>query len=133
MDTSLRIAAAGHPIIQIPERTNVYVAASDSFTHGDPKKWEKELFYLKRIFQKPELKTFLPTKETRRLMSMCYFHLGQIEFSKAHKFKTWHYSLMSFLLYWKGYNGRTNKIMFVSLIYTIPVFGKCIKYIKHGF
>ncbi len=133
MDTSLRIAAAGHPIMQIPERTTVYVAASDSFTHGDPKKWEKELFYLKRIFQKPELERFLPKKETRRLMSMCYFHLGQIEFSKADKFKTWHYSLKSFLLYPKGYNGRTNKIMFVSLIYTIPLFGKCIKYLRHGF
>jgi glycosyltransferase involved in cell wall biosynthesis len=133
MDTSLRIASAGHHIFQIPERTTVYVSASDSFTHGDPKKWEKELFYLKRIIQKPELKTFLPKKEIRRLVSMCYFHLGQIEFSKANYIKTWHYSLKSFLLYWKGYNGRTKKIMFVSLIYTIPLFGKCIKYIKHGF
>jgi glycosyltransferase involved in cell wall biosynthesis len=133
MDTSLRIAAAGFPIHQIDERTTVYVAASDSFTHGDSKKWEKELFYLQRIFAKPILKKHLPGKEKRRLLSMCYFHLGQQAFLQSNRKQTWNYLLRSFLFFPKGYNGQTNKIMFVSLLYSVPLIGKSIKHIKHGF
>lgn len=133
MDTSLRMVAAGVPVCQIKERTTVYVAASDSFTHGDPKKWEKELFYLKRIFAKPILKKHLPGKEKRRLLSMCYFHLGQQAFLQSNRKQTWNYLLRSFLFFPKGYNGQTNKIMFVNLLYSVPLIGKSIKHIKHGF
>ena len=52
MYTSLRIVNEGFPVYQLNERTTVYVAAADSFTHGDTQKCEKELFYLKRIFTK---------------------------------------------------------------------------------
>jgi hypothetical protein len=121
MDTSLRIAAAGIPIHQIDQRTTVYVAASDSFTHGDNKKWEKELFYLKRIFGKPILKKHLPVNEKRRLLSMCYFHLAnQMTSSKSQRIM---FVFKSFLLFPAGYNGRTNKILCVILLYNLPILG----------
>jgi hypothetical protein len=133
MDTSLRMVAAGIPVFQIKERTTVYVAASDSFTHGDPKKWEKELFYLKRIFSKPVLSKHLPNKEKRRLLSMCYFHLSKSAFySKNYRIQLL-YSMKSYFLYPKGYNEKTNKIMFVSLVYGFPLFGTVIRRIKNGF
>ncbi len=125
MDTSLRIAAAGFPIHQIDDRTTVYVAASDSFTHGDHKKWEKELFYLKRIFAKLILKTHLPGKEKRRLLSMCYFHLAnQMTSTKSQRIR---FVLKSFLLFPAGYNGRTNKILFVIFLYNLPILGAMVQ------
>jgi glycosyltransferase involved in cell wall biosynthesis len=127
MDTSLRIAAAGHPIMQIPERTTVYVAASDSFTHGDPKKWEKELFYLKRIFHKPELKTFLPKKETRRLVSMCYFHLAQQSSIRGERQATFRNTLKSIFYFPSGYKHGLLKINLVLLFYHLPLFGWAFK------
>jgi glycosyltransferase involved in cell wall biosynthesis len=121
MDTSLRIAAAGFPIHQINERTTVYVAASDSFTHGDTKKWEKELYYLKRIFAKAIFRKYLPGKEKRRLLSMCYFHLAQqTTYTKTKRIK---FVSKSFFLFPAGYNGRTNKILLVTLLYNLPFFG----------
>jgi glycosyltransferase involved in cell wall biosynthesis len=120
MDTSLRMAAAGVPIFQVDERTTVYVAASDSFTHGDPRKWEKELFYLKRIFKKSVLKKHLPGKEKRRLLSMCYFHLGHKEFNRNRYTNTILISIKSFALFPKGYNGKTNKILLNNILKSFP-------------
>ena len=119
MDTSLRMAAAGVPIFQVDQRTTVYVAASDSFTHGDPKKWEKELFYLKRIFAKPVFRKLLPVKEKRRLLSMCYFHLGQKAFCNKRSIATIYLSVKSFLLFPTGYNGKTNKILLNNIVKSI--------------
>lgn len=119
MDTSLRIVSAGYPVYQLNERSTVYVAAADSFTHGDAQKWEKELFYLKRIFSKKELKGKLPSKEKRRLLSMCYFHLSNKQFSMKNRLKTILYAVLSFYLYPKGYNGKTNKILFVNGLYSL--------------
>ena len=129
MDTSLRILANDFPIYQIKERTTVYVAASDSFTHGDKNKWEKELFYLKRIIKKKALEGFLPKNETNRLLSMCYFHLSNKMFAKNLKKKTIVYAMKSFLLFPKGYNGKTNKILLVNSLYSIP-FIRILKYFK---
>jgi glycosyltransferase involved in cell wall biosynthesis len=120
MDTSLRMAAAGVPIFQVDERTTVYVAASDSFTHGDPRKWEKELFYLKRIFKKSVLKKHLPCKEKRRLLSMCYFHLGHKEFNRNRYTNAILISIKSFALFPKGYNGKTNKILLNNILKSFP-------------
>ncbi|MFN5032412.1 MAG: glycosyltransferase [Flavobacteriia bacterium] len=127
MDTSLRIAAAGFPIHQIDDRTTVYVAASDSFTHGDHKKWEKELFYLKRIFAKPILKTHLPGKEKRRLLSMCYFHLGQVASFRGEKLNAFTNTFLSIFFYPKGYKSGLAKINIVALAYNLPLIGKCIR------
>ena len=119
MDTSLRIVNAGFPVFQLNDRTTVYVAAADSFTHGDTQKWEKELFYLKRIFAKNDLKGKLPFKEKNRLLSMCYFHLSNKEFSLRNRWRTIKYAFISFLLYPKGYNRKTNKILVVNFLYSI--------------
>ena len=102
MDTSLRIVSKNYPIFQIKERTTVYVAAKDSFTHGDSEKWEKEVFYLKRIFVKKELKGKLLGKEKKRLLSMCYFHLSRKSFDKKQRLKTIIYSLKSFFCVLRG-------------------------------
>jgi len=119
MDTSLRIVNEGFPVYQLNERTTVYVAAADSFTHGDTQKWEKELFYLKRIFTKNELKGKLPSREKNRLLSMCYFHLSNKCLKHRNRLKTIECAVKSFLLYPKGYNGKTNKILFVNCLYSI--------------
>lgn len=127
MDTSLRICNLGYSIKQIKERTTVYVASEDSFTYGDPLKWEKELFYLKRIFEKKELKNKLEKQEKKRLLSMCYFHLSQKEF-KANRYKeTIKYLTKSFFLFPKGYNGKTNKIILYSFYKSIVMIFFCLK------
>ena len=117
MDFSLRVVQANYPIYQVNERTTVYVAASDSFTHGDPKKWEKELFYLKLIFAKENLK--LPKNETKRLLSMCYFHLARKNFTLQNNWKTIHHSIRSFFLFPKGYNGKTQKDILIMILYSL--------------
>jgi glycosyltransferase involved in cell wall biosynthesis len=124
MDTSLRMAAAGIPIHQINELTTIYVAASDSFTHSDSKKWEKELFFLKRIFAKPILKKHLPGKEKRRLLSMCYFHLGQVASIRGEKLNAFTNTFLSILYYPKGYKSGLFKMNLVSLTYNLPLIGK---------
>jgi glycosyltransferase involved in cell wall biosynthesis len=121
MDTSLRILRAGTPIYQIKKRTTVYVAAEDSFTVSDPKKAEKELFYMRKIFDRFELKSHLPKRETNRLLSMCYFHLSTNYFKLGFKWKTITSAIRSYLLFPRGYNGKTNKILFVSIVYSTPI------------
>jgi glycosyltransferase involved in cell wall biosynthesis len=119
MDTSLRILEKGFPFFQIKQRTTVYVAASDSFTYGDSNKWEKELFYFQKIFKKPELRCLLPKKETNRLLSMCYFHLSSKKNIEGKSKKSIIFALKSFLLFPKGYNNRTNKILLFNIYNSI--------------
>lgn len=121
MDTSLRILAAGTPFYQINKRTTVYVAAEDSFTVSDPNKAEKELLYMRKIFNRLELKNHLPKTETNRLLSMCYFHLSSNYFKLGYKWKTITSAIFSYLLFPKGYNGKTNKILLVSILYSTPL------------
>jgi glycosyltransferase involved in cell wall biosynthesis len=130
MDTSLRIANKGYKILGLDKRTTVYVAATDSFTHGDSRKWEKELYYLKRIFSKKELKGKLPLTEKRRLLSMSHFHLAKKASEIGLFLRLYKHSILSFILYPKGYNGKTNKILAVNLMNSIPLFGRLIKIIK---
>lgn len=130
MDVSLRIVQAGFPVFQIKARTTVYVAAEDSFTVSDPKKAEKELFYLKKIVNRPELKHHLPRKEVNRLYSMCYYHLAMKSFQLKRTFSTMKFAIQSFFLCPKGYNGNTNKSLFVAFIYSIPFIGKIIQKIN---
>ena len=131
MDTSMRIVVANFPIFQLNERTTIYVAAADSFTHGDSQKWEKELFYLKRIFSKRELKGKLPLFSKWRLLSMCYFHLARKNQNDRKIFKMYQNALRSFFLYPKGYNGRTNFPMLVMMIYEFPFFGRFLQFMRH--
>ena len=124
MDTSMRIVAAGFPIYHLQERTTVYVAASDSFTHGDSNKWEKELFYLKRIFDKKEFKRKLPLFSKLRLLSMCYFHLADKSNLKSRQMEAFIFALKSMLLWPQGYNKKSLKPTIVIIIYNIPLLGK---------
>lgn len=127
MDTSLRMVSHGIPIYQLNKETTVYVAASDSFTHGDKNKSKKELYFLSKIFSKVELKNKLPKRETNRLLSMCYYHLAMNAFSEEKTGKVFHFGIKSFLLYPAGYNGKVNKSLAVSLLYAFPVLGKIIR------
>ena len=130
MDLSLRILEKDFPVFQLKERTTVYVAASDSFTHGTENKAEKELFYFRRIFNKPELKNKLPKKETRRLTSQCHFHIMEKSFALGKRWQTIKHGIVSFMLYPAGYNGKTNKIVLVSCLYSIPILGSILKLMK---
>lgn len=130
METSLRICFSGAQVHQIPKRTTVYVAASDSFTHGASNKWERELDALKKIFKKPAFKGKLPKKETRRLISMCYFHLAIKAFQNQESTKVLSFGLRSFFLCPAGYNRKTNKPLFVALVYNIPLIGPALQKIK---
>ena len=133
MDTSLRILVAGVPIYHINERTTVYVAAEDSFTMSDSNKAEKELFYLKKIFKRKELQGKLPRSEKNRLISMCYYFLAIKCRAESKKRKTMMYSISSFLLCPKGYNGKTNKSIMVMCIYSIPFIGQFINVTRRTF
>lgn len=130
MDLSLRIVAQGFPIYQLKERTTVYVAASDSFTHGAADKAERELNCYNNIFAKKELTPHLPKYETKRLKSQCYFHLMEKAFAEKRNWETIKYGVRSFGLCPHGYNGKTNKIVLVSCIYSLPIVGSLLRRIK---
>lgn len=129
MDTSLRMVAAGVPVYQLKERTTVYVAVPDSFTHGASDKWERELTNLEKIFARPELKAKLRRKEKNRLRSMCRYHLTVKAFGQGRKGVAWSEGLRSFLLYPSGYNGRTNISLGVMLLYSIPLLGSFFRWV----
>jgi len=130
MDTSLRMIGAGYKAYQLEKRTTVYVAAPDSFTHGDSRKAEKELFYLNKIFNKKELKNKLPLFPKWRLLSMCHYHLAVQAQQKKQIIKMYQHIMFSFLYYPKGYNGKTNLPMLVMFIYEFPVIGKVLKFLR---
>ena len=122
LDFSLRTVQARIPIIQIPMQTSVYVASADSFTHGDSLKWEKELFYLKRIFSKPNLKKNLPVKDVKRLLSMCYYHLSSKSHRSQQRRKTVYFALKSLFLFPKGYKLGIRKDLFVLILVSVPFY-----------
>lgn len=130
LDLSLRIAAKNWPIFQLKERTTVYVAAVDSFTLSDPRKIEKELFYYKRIFKKPELKGLLPRSSCNRLISKCHYHLAAKANEKHLTLKMYRHALLSFLLFPKSYNGKTNKPLAIMCLYGIPIIGWFLKKLR---
>ncbi len=127
MDTSMRIIAAGYNAFQHPVRTTVYVAAPDSFTHSDNNKWNKQIFYFKKIFAKEIFKWKLPLKDRWRLLSMCYFHLALQAVTEKNRLLFYNYAIKSFVMCPKGYNGKTNKILFVNMVYSLPLLGAIIK------
>ena len=122
LDFSLRVVQAGISIIQIPLRTTVYVASADSFTHGDSQKWEKELFYLKRIFSKPKLKKSLPREDVKRLLSMCFYHLAAKANRSQQKSKTIYFALKSLFLFPNGDKLDVRKDLFVLIVVSIPFY-----------
>jgi hypothetical protein len=87
-------------------------------------KWEKELFYLKRIFDKKEFKRKLPLFSKLRLLSMCYFHLADKSNLKSRQMEAFIFALKSMLLWPQGYNKKSLKPTIVIIIYNIPLLGK---------
>jgi glycosyltransferase involved in cell wall biosynthesis len=126
MDTSARIATK-YPVYQIKERTTVYVHHPESFTHGDPQKPFKELFYLKRIFTKAILKGKIPLQSRWRLFSMCYYHIAIKQADRNEIGKMYESIVKSFFLFPPGYNGKTNKVLTVLFLYNLPLAGFVIK------
>jgi hypothetical protein len=131
MDVSLRMVRSGTPIFQLDKRTTCYVAASDSFTHGDSRKWERELDALQKIFRRGELNGKLPIKERWRLLSMCHFHLASKAFDENGSVPFWKNAFRSLYLYPKGYNGKTTWPLFVMMVYELPVVGSWIRNIRN--
>ncbi len=136
LDLAARIALK-YPIIQINERTVVYVFHENSFTGGDLLKPFKELENYNRIFQKPELLNSFSKRCIHRLQSMCYFHMSLYYEKNRQIWKMYKTIIKSFFLFPKGYNGKTNKILLVSILYNFPIFGdvtkKIVNKIKNGY
>ncbi len=115
LDFAARIALK-YPVIQIKERTTVYVHHAESFTCGDSEKAIKEYDNYTRIFNKPELKAKIPKLSKRRILSMNHFHLAHYFRAKGKRAKMYKSILKSFFLFPKGYNGKTNKIILVMAL-----------------
>jgi glycosyltransferase involved in cell wall biosynthesis len=122
IDLWLRIVTA-YPIKHIKSFTNIYNVHQGSYSLGDAKRFENELRNFTYIFNKSELQGKLPFWGKRRLLSMCCFHLSQQAMIAKSKSNAFRYALRSLLLFPKGYNGKTNKIVFVTMLYTMPILG----------
>lgn len=129
LDLWLRIASE-YPVYHIEEFTNVYYIHSESYSDGDEQRFVKELSYHPIIEQQPELKGKLPKKSMNRLKSMCHFRLAQNAIENQNRFQFYKHASKSFYYYPAGYNGKTNKILFVNAVYFIPLFGHLIKWLK---
>lgn len=127
MDTSMRMVAAGVPVFQVPERTTVYVAAPDSFTHGATDRREREMEAMNKIFRRPEFQGKLKKAEKNRLYSMLYYHMGMQAFVNGESAKTRKLLWKSYWLFPAGYNGKTNRSIWVAYFYSLPLFGPLVK------
>jgi glycosyltransferase involved in cell wall biosynthesis len=132
LDFSLQMVVFNYPIIQILDRSTVYVASADSFTHGDTLKWEKELFYLRKIFQKKIFQKKIPFWDKNKLLSKCYYFLAQKEYSNS-SLLTIKYCLISLLYYPFGYKKRIQKDLIILIIKSLYIgvkkyLSNCFKY-----
>ncbi|MDX2359895.1 MAG: glycosyltransferase [Crocinitomicaceae bacterium] len=129
LDLWLRIAVK-YPIVHIEKYTNVYYIHSEMYTIADTQRYKNELQFFKKIFDKPELSASLPRSSRNRLISMCHFHLSQQENEAGHSWNAIQHAFTSYRKFPKGYNGKTNKIVFVTIVYNLPIIGWIIKRIK---
>lgn len=127
MDTALRILNRGTPIYEMKERTTVYVAYPDSFTWGDPKKWQRELDALHSIFARKEFQSKLPMDACRLRKSACYYHLAIESWKQKKPVDFYKRAFLSFILCPKGYNGKTNKQLLVMALYVFPGIGPVLQ------
>ncbi|MBP7498021.1 MAG: glycosyltransferase family 2 protein [Bacteroidales bacterium] len=126
IDLWLHIATK-FPIYQINEYTNLLNFHQGSYTHGDYERFTKELRNFNYIFNKPEFKGLLPRSKKNRLLSMCHYHLAHRYQSENKVFLMYKSIFKSFFFYPLGYNGRTNKPLFVMAVYGLPLFGFLLK------
>lgn len=115
------------PICQIKQRTIIYNLHAESYTMGDSMRYEKELKYFKYIFDKKIFKGKLPSKSKNRLLSMCHYHLAIKAVHDQKKIAFYSHALRSFYLYPKGYNGKTNKTLLVTSLYSLPLVGQLLE------
>ena len=132
LDLWLRIASK-YPIIQLTDYTSVYYVHSNSYSASDSLRFEKELSYHPIIKKQPELINRLPHSSLNRLSSMCHFHLVKSCIEKKQRRDFYKHAVKSFLLCPKGYNGKTNKILFVNALYFTPIIGPIIRSIVFFF
>jgi glycosyltransferase involved in cell wall biosynthesis len=128
LDLWLRIAI-NHTIYHLEEYTSIYRIHSEMYSVQSAKRYRKELEMFNYVANKAEFKNALPIKEVNRLKSMCYFFLCQYAFQDSKKFETITCGLKSFFLYPQGYNGKTNKIIFTNITYSIPLLGNLFKFL----
>lgn len=127
LDVSLRIARKKIPFLQLNEETTIYVHASDSFTQSDPRKNEREYECYQKIFERKELKKVLPASSKNRLLSKCHYFFALKADTQRQKRKVLWHAFISFCLYPKSYNGTANKVLFVTFLYNLPLFGHFFK------
>jgi len=129
-DLDLLLRSVKHiTFYQIEERTTVYVQHNESYTLSSSRAL-KELKGFRYIFAKPELCKQLPSIAKKRLLSMCHYYLAVQADEVRDITSLYYHGFTSFFLYPKGYNGNTNKILLVMLLYNIPIFGKTTKLIR---
>ena len=116
-----------YKIIQINSKEYVYNLHDETFTLGAPNKIELEYKNYKKIFSKEILYGKLPFKQRYQLLSKCHFFFALKTTDSKHKIKTLRHAVLSFLLFPSGYNGKTNKILFTTFIYNIPLIGPFMK------
>lgn len=126
IDLWLRIATK-YPIEHIQEYTSIYNVHEGSYTIGDAKRYQKELKNFAHIFAKAELRGCLPFWGKRRLLSMCCFHLSQQALVSNRRRDALAFACRALMLYPCGYNGKTNKITLVTILYSLPIVGRLIK------
>lgn len=126
LDLWLRIAL-NYPIYHIQKFTNVYSIHDEMYSISSKKKYTNELRMLNYVASKSELKNVLPRNKVNRLKSMCYFFLSNFEFESGNRWKTIMNACLSIYLYPKGYNGKTNKILLVNILYSLPILGFLLK------
>ena len=116
-----------YKIIQINSKEYVYNLHDETFTLGATNKIELEYKNYKKIFSKEILNGKLPRNQRFQLLSKCHFFFALKASESKEKFKTLKHAALSFLLFPSGYNGKTNKILFTTFIYNIPLIGPFIR------
>ncbi len=127
-DLWLRIALH-NSLFHLEKYTSIYRIHDEMYSVNSIKKYEKELKMFNYVFSKRELKNVLPRNAKNRLLSMCHFFISNFSFEAGKRGKTIIHGVKSLALYPKGYNGKTNKIIFANLLYSIPVLGVFTKLI----
>jgi len=126
IDLWLHIATK-YQFYQLPEFTSVYFVHKNSYSIGDEKRFLNELNNFKYVFNKPEIRHWLPSKEKRLLLSKCHYFLAIEHFNKHFKTKTLYHSLKAFFYYPIGYNHNANRTIFVMFLYSLPILGNLIR------
>jgi glycosyltransferase involved in cell wall biosynthesis len=126
LDLWLHIAVK-YPVLHLEKDTTIYKVHNEMYSVNSFEKISNELRMYKYVFSKPFMKNQLPKYDKNRLLSKCHFFLSCYTFDSTERIKSIKHAIISFLLYPKGYNGKTNKILLVNILYSIPIFGFLLK------